>query len=180
MKITKGQTAPDFAITDIYGKEIKLSSYKGKKIMLGFFRNVNCPFCNLRVHELKKLREKFEEAGLQMIFVFESKPELLKMSIFHTEVSLIPLIGDPSKVLYKQFGVEQSVVKLLSTFFTKGMMDDMKAGKALNLPEDKEATTTLIPADFLIDENFKIATAHYGGHLNDHISIQDIKNFAGI
>jgi hypothetical protein len=38
----------------------------------------------------------------------------------------------------------------------------------------------LMPADFLIDENFRIVKAHYGGHLDDHISIDEFKAFAGI
>jgi peroxiredoxin Q/BCP len=61
-------------------------------------------------------------------------------------------------------------------------MRDLKAGGALNLPteKDKEATNTLIPADFLIDEQSKIYKAHYGKNLNDHIAIDEIKRFAGI
>jgi hypothetical protein len=38
----------------------------------------------------------------------------------------------------------------------------------------------LIPADFFIDENFKIVKAHYGKHLDDHVDIEELKAFAGI
>lgn len=57
MKLSAGTKAPDFEMQDINGKPIWLSDYRGKKIVLGFFRNVNCPFCNLRVHELMKMKE---------------------------------------------------------------------------------------------------------------------------
>ncbi|HEX5168821.1 MAG TPA: hypothetical protein VFW11_06590 [Cyclobacteriaceae bacterium] len=46
--------------------------------------------------------------------------------------------------------------------------------------EDKDATQSLIPADFLIDEHFRIRRAHYGNNLNDHIAIDEIKAFAGL
>ncbi len=180
MKLTKHQSAIDFTIDDIYGRALKLSDFKGKKIHLGFFRNVNCPFCNLRVHQLSKLNKDFEAGNVKSIYFFESNPMLLVKSIFHQEISPIPLIGDPKKEIYSKYGVEASMLKMMSTFLTKGTMSDMKAGSALNLPKDKVATQSLIPADFLIDEQFNIHTAHYGKNINDHISIEEIRAFAGI
>jgi peroxiredoxin len=182
MKLHDHQPAIDFSVADIYGKKISLSDFKGKKIHLGFFRNVNCPFCNLRVHQLSKLNNAFEENDFKIIYFFESSSKLLLKSIFHQEISPIPLVGDPEKKIYQQYGVETSALKMISTLFVKGAMKDLKAGGALNLPteKDKDATQTLMPADFLIDESFKIHKAHYGKNLNDHISIDDIKRFAGI
>ncbi|MDF9798169.1 peroxiredoxin Q/BCP [Catalinimonas alkaloidigena] len=182
MKLSEGQLAIDFKAKDINEHEIQLSCYRGKKVMLGFFRNVNCPFCNLRVHELTRLREQFEEKGLYMIIFFESRPELLKRSVFHQEVSPIPLIGDPKRKYYNQYGVERSTMKMLNTVFKKGNIDMVKQSKALNLPEEKdqEASQNLIPADFLIDEEQRIVKAYYGSNIRDHIPIEDIKAFAGL
>lgn len=45
---------------------------------------------------------------------------------------------------------------------------------------DKDATINLIPADFLIDENFMIVKAHYGQHLNDRLDLKEVKKFAGL
>lgn len=38
-----GKPAPDFALKDVDGKEVKLSSFKGKKVVLEWF-NPGCPF----------------------------------------------------------------------------------------------------------------------------------------
>lgn len=38
-----GKPAPDFALKDLAGKEVKLSSYKGKTVVLEWF-NPGCPF----------------------------------------------------------------------------------------------------------------------------------------
>lgn len=62
MKLSTGTKAPDFAVEDIYGNLVHLSDYQGKKVILGFFRNVNCPFCNMRVHQLMKLKESFDQS----------------------------------------------------------------------------------------------------------------------
>lgn len=49
----------------------------------------------------------------------------------------------------------------------------------LDLPKekDKDATMSLIPADFLIDERGVVQQAHYGKDMNDHIDLQDIRDF---
>jgi peroxiredoxin Q/BCP len=90
------------------------------------------------------------------------------------------LVGDPERKIYSLFGVEPSVTKMISTLFAKETFKTFNAGKSLDLPDDKGATQSLIPADFLIDENFKIHTAHYGRNLNDHIAIEEIRAFAGL
>jgi peroxiredoxin len=182
MKLTVNQNAIDFSIRDIYNHPVTLSDFKGNKIHLGFFRNVNCPFCNLRVHQLSKLNATFAQKNLKVIYFFESDPKHLLKSIFHREISPIPLIGDPLKVIYNLYGVESSVLKMMSTFFAKGTIGAMKNGSALNLPKekDKDATMSLMPADFLINEEFKIVKAHYGKNINDHIPIEEIKAFAGV
>ncbi len=40
-----GKPAPDFTATDIHGKAIKLSDYKGKIVVLESY-NLDCPFCH--------------------------------------------------------------------------------------------------------------------------------------
>src|SRR5438309_6415607 len=40
-----GKPAPDFTAKDINGKEVKLSDYKGKIVVLEAY-NLDCPFCH--------------------------------------------------------------------------------------------------------------------------------------
>lgn len=183
MKLTAGKPAIEFEAKDIHGTSFKLTDFKGKKIYLGFFRNVNCPFCNLRVHQLRKLYSESQKNGVEFVFLFESANNILKRSIFHQEISPIPLIGDPEKVIYKKYGVEASTIKMLKTFLNPSNFAQLKEGKKLQgIPteKDKDATFNLIPADFLIDEDFMIVKAHYGQHVNDHIDLNEVKRFAKI
>ena len=180
MKIKENQLAPDFTVTDIDGKVIRLSNYRGKKILLSFFRNVNCPFCNRRVHKLMGLKYRFEQANMQLLFFFESSNQKILSSVFHKGISPLPVIGDPEKKIYRLYGVEESLVKTLSTILYSNYGKARKDTAELNLPEDKEATQTLIPADILINKDFTINRAYYGKHLDDHIGIPDLEKFAGI
>jgi peroxiredoxin len=180
MKLQAGNTASDFTATDIFGKEIKLSDFKGKKIILSFYRNVSCPFCNRRVHQIMGNNVRLKNAGVQLVFLFESSNEKLKSSVFHQGISPWPIIGDPDKKVYQQYGVEQSTFKMMKTMFVSSLGQAKKDTKELNLPEDKDANMNLIPADFFIDENFRIVKAHYGKHLDDHVDIEELKAFAGV
>jgi peroxiredoxin Q/BCP len=76
--------------------------------------------------------------------------------------------------------VEESVAKTLKTSFYSSLSIAKKYARELNLPEDKKASKTLIPADFFIDENQKIVKVHYGNHLDDHVPLDELKAYAGI
>ncbi|GAF05198.1 peroxiredoxin family protein [Saccharicrinis fermentans] len=180
MDIKVGQFAKDFSAVDLNGNTIRLSDFKGRKIILGFYRNVNCPFCNRRVHQLMMLKQKLKNAGVQMLMLFESSNEKISSSSFHRGISEWPVIGDHEKLIYKLYGVENSMMKMANTFLHSNPLKAKREVAHLNLPEDKEASGTLIPADFFIDENFKVVMAKYGNHLDDHVDMDILKSFAGI
>lgn len=180
MKLQAGNNALDFAVKDIYGNDVKLSDYRGSKIILSFYRNVACPFCNRRVHQVMGYNKRLQDAGVKLVFFFESTNDKLKSSIWHKGISPWPLVGDPDKSVYQMYGVEQSTFKMVKTMFTSNALKAKKETKEMNLPEDKDASANLIPADFLIDEHFKVVKAYYGKHLDDHVDIEELKAFAGI
>lgn len=182
MKIQTGQLASDFVATDVNGKQVRLSDFRGKKIILSFYRNVNCPFCNRRVHQLMLNSLSFKNKDVQLFFLFESSNEVLKKSAFHKGIVPWPLIGDQERKLYTQYGVERSSIGVFKTMFAANMPKAMREAKKLNLPEerDKHAHMDQMPADFFIDENFRIVTAHIGSHMDDHIAYEKILAFAGI
>ncbi len=182
MKLTTGDYAYDFTATTIDGTAFKLSEHKGKKILLSFYRNVNCPFCNRRVHKIMSRSVQLRRSDVELVFLFESSNEKLSNSTFHQGISPWPLIGDPEKSVYGQYGVEESTLKSLKTFYSSNTFKARNEVKELSLPteKDKDATQNLIPADILIDENFKVVKAHYGAHIDDHIDFSELKTFAGL
>jgi thioredoxin-dependent peroxiredoxin len=180
MKLESNQSAPVFAIPDIYGRQVNLQDFQNKKILIGFFRHAGCPFCNLRVHALTKVHEEMKSKGLEMIFFFESKSTVLLRSSFHTGVSPIPLIADPEKIWYSRYGLEPSLAKASISHLTSFVQTAFKAS-ALKLPihamKTGESFNTM-PAEFLIDENLVIKEVYYSDRLNDRLDIGKIRAFA--
>lgn len=173
-------TAPDFELVDIFGRNIKLQDYKGKKVFIGFFRHAGCPFCNLRIHFLQKKHLELKSKNLEMIFFFESSSKLLLSSMFHKEVSPIPLIGDPDKVWYSTYGIENSAYKSTKSHLTSFIQTAIKA-KIKKLPIHAMASgesISTMPAEFLLDEDLIIRKIHYSNGLNDRMAIEHIYQFA--
>ena len=173
-------TAPSFELKDIFGRMINLKKYKGKKVFIAFFRHAGCPFCNLRVHFLQKKYEELKAKNLEMIFFFESKERLLLSSMFHKEVSPIPLISDPEKIWYQTYGVESSATKSAASHLTSFIQTAVKAkmkGLPMHMMAEGESINT-IPAEFLLDEDLIIRKIHYAKGLNDRMSVEHIYKFA--
>lgn len=173
-------SAPRFALTDIFNRQIELEKYKGKKVFIGFFRHAGCPFCNLRVHSLVKMRETLLNKNMEMIFFFESKKETMLRSLFHQEVSPIPLIADPEKKWYSIYGIETSFAKSAYSHLTTFIQTAIKAQQTkvpIHAMASGESFSTM-PAEFMLDENLIIRKLHYSQTLTDRLSLQVIEDFA--
>jgi thioredoxin-dependent peroxiredoxin len=181
MKLEKDVTAPVFKLTDIYDRVIDLESYRDKKVFIGFFRHAGCPFCNLRVHALTKVHKDLQAKGLEMIFFFESKGPVLLRSMFHKEVSPIPLIADPEKKMYDAYGLESSGYKSAVSHITTFVQTAFRASAAgvpMHMMAGGESIKTM-PAEFLIDKGLIVKEVHYSERLNDRMNLDKLKAFAG-
>lgn len=54
--IRKGELAPDFELSTIDGETVKLSDYKGKRVMLNFWATW-CPPCRAEMPDMQKFQE---------------------------------------------------------------------------------------------------------------------------
>lgn len=171
MRLLSGQKVPSFSIRDFENNIITEEDLRGKKTLLSFYRYVSCPFCNLRIHRLLEHYSSYESNGLQIIGVFESPAESMAKLIDKQAISF-PIIPDPKLELYKLFGVRPSVWS-----FIKGCFDVKNFSSAMSkgfLPGKIEGALTMMPADFLIDENLNCEVAYYGSYISDHLDFSQI------
>ncbi len=76
MALEIGKPAPDFTATDINGKTVKLSDYKGKIVVLESY-NSDCPFCNnhYKTGAMQGLQSDLAAKGVVWLIVNSVNPK---------------------------------------------------------------------------------------------------------
>jgi peroxiredoxin len=175
MKLIRKNHVPELQGTDIFGHSFDLSSHRGKRIFLTFYRTAPCPFCNLRVHEVGKRTEAWKASGIITVGVFASSAkEILKYA--GAQKSNFTILADPGFLLYDAFGIIKARMGLYKSMLRIGtLLTTMTKGFfSLNSLTDPP----ILPADFLIDEKGNIERAYYGEDFGDHLPLSDVERWA--
>lgn len=174
--LVAGQAAPAFSLLDVTGRLIHLHDYRGGLLLLSFYRYASCPLCNLRVHELLGHYPRWHAAGLEMLAVFES-PVAHIPRYLDQHAAPFPILPDPERILYRRYGVSPSWRGFLRAWTRHlPMVFDAVVRKRF-LPGRMDGDWAMVPADFLIGPDLRIATAFYGRHIGDHLPLTDIETF---
>lgn len=69
MKLKPGDKAPEFVGKDQNGKQIKLSDFKGKKLVLYFYPKDNTPGCTAQACDLRDNFTELKKSGYEVLGV---------------------------------------------------------------------------------------------------------------
>ncbi len=100
--IKKGDHAPDFIGKDQNGKEIKLSDFKGKKLVLYFYPKDNTPGCTAEACDLRDNYQRFESLGYKIVGVSKDNEKSHKGFIEKFNLPF-PLISDTEAVILQAY-----------------------------------------------------------------------------
>ena len=112
MKI--GQKAPDFTVADDSGKKVKLSDFKGKKVVLYFYPKDDTPGCTKEACNFRDGFAEIKKAGAVVLGVSADSVESHKK--FKSKFDLnFPLLADTEKKIIEGYGVwkEKSMTRYL-------------------------------------------------------------------
>ncbi len=99
-----GMKAPEFCLNDGEGKEVRLSDFLGRKVVLYFYPKDNTPGCTAEACSLADGYGKLKRAGFALLGV--SKDSAASHQKFADKYSLpFPLIADVDTSLNQAFGV---------------------------------------------------------------------------
>lgn len=164
--------------TDTNIELLNLESIQGEKVSiphdinfthLQFRRFAGCPMCNLHIQNFIQNHQTLLSNGIQEVAVFHStKASLLS----HHAEAPFPLIADPDKLLYREFGVEQSIFSILHP---RAWVAGIKGlfVPSIGLPNFGESVIGL-PADFLINNLGKVVAFKYGTHAYDQWELEEV------
>lgn len=102
--LNEGDLAPDFTGIDQQGRTIKLSDYRGKKVVLYFYPKDNTPGCTAQACSLRDHYAELKQMGLEVIGV--STDSVASHQKFEQKYQLpFTLIADTDKQIVQAYGV---------------------------------------------------------------------------
>ncbi|MFE3102246.1 thioredoxin-dependent thiol peroxidase [Nocardia tengchongensis] len=144
-RLSPGDPAPDFTLPDADGKDISLSDYRGRKVIVYFYPAASTPGCTKQACDFRDNLAELEGAGIDVVGISPDKPA--KLAKFRDNEQLtFPLLSDPEKETLSAYGA-----------FGEKMMYGKKV-------------TGVIRSTFLIDENGKIEVAQYNVRATGHVA----------
>ena len=170
-RLQTGDPAPIFTIPSLEGSDVALDDYRGRKLLLSFFRYGACPLCNLRTALLIDAFPRWQVRGLDVVAVFESPAERLLETVARDPIPFA-VIPDPDRVLYKQYTVTASWLGfLIGAVRFRAVRSAFQRGF---YPGKGEGAIAQLPAEFLIGPDLTIARVYYGKDIGDHLPFSEI------
>jgi peroxiredoxin Q/BCP len=103
-KLSAGDRAPAFTLLDQSDTLVKLSDFKGKRVVLYFYPKADTPGCTTQSCELRDHRKELAKLDAVVIGVSPDSPERQKK--FDTKYKLgFPLLADEDHAVAEKYGV---------------------------------------------------------------------------
>ena len=147
-----GTKAPDFTLPNQDGKEVSLSDFLGKKVILYFYPRDNTPGCTKQACAFAQANEELEQLGAAVIGISKDSAASHRKFADKYELPFL-LLSDPELKVIQQYGVWQEkklygkvsmgVVRSTYLIYEQGMIEKVmeKVKPDKNAPELLEYLT---------------------------------------
>ncbi|MEX5634998.1 thioredoxin-dependent thiol peroxidase [Parafrankia sp. FMc2] len=144
-RLSPGDPAPDFTLPDADGKDVALSSFRGRKVVVYFYPAASTPGCTKQACDFRDNLALLNDAGIDVLGVSPDKPAKL-VKFREAEGLTFPLLSDPDRAVLSAYGA----------FGEKTMYGKKTVG--------------VIRSTFVIDENGSIEKAQYNVRATGHVA----------
>ena len=103
MRLSPGDTAPDFTLTDDTGAEVTLSALSGRRVIVYFYPAAMTPGCTTQACDFTDSLDSLGAAGYEVVGISPDSPA--KLAKFRERDGLaITLLSDPDKQVLTAYG----------------------------------------------------------------------------
>jgi peroxiredoxin Q/BCP len=144
-RLSVGDKAPDFTLSDDTGSSVTLSDLRGRKVVVYFYPAAMTPGCTKQACDFTDSLDSLRAHGYEVLGISPDKPE--KLAKFRARDGLtITLLSDPEKKVMQEYGA-----------FGEKMMYGKKV-------------TGVIRSTLVVDEDGKVAVAQYNVKATGHVA----------
>jgi peroxiredoxin Q/BCP len=102
--IEQGQQATDFELPDQDGRVVKLSDYRGQRVVVYFYPKAETPGCTVQACGVRDHKPDYEKTGAVVLGI--SPDSVAKVKKFHEKEALnFPLLADEGHAVADSYGV---------------------------------------------------------------------------
>jgi peroxiredoxin Q/BCP len=144
-RLEPGDKAPAFSLTDDSGATVKLSDFKGRRVIVYFYPAAMTPGCTTQACDFRDSLASLQASGYAVVGISPDKPE--KLAEFRARDGLtFPLLSDP----------DRSVMTAYGAYGEKKLYGKTVVG--------------VIRSTFVVDEKGTVAVAQYGVKATGHVA----------
>jgi peroxiredoxin len=167
--IEAGDHIAERRLDSITGDAVRIPDAEGS-VHLQFRRHAGCPYCNLHLRSIAARYDEIQAAGVREVIVFHSSAEDL---LAYNEEVPFPVVADPDKRLYREFGVEAKASALLDPRAWLPALRGLATKRRL-LAGDHRSGHLGLPADLLIAADGTVLASKYGQHAYDQWTVDEL------
>ncbi len=102
-KLQPGDKAPDFALPDQEGREVRLANFKGRKLLIYFYPRADTPGCTAQACNVRDHRPELAAAGVAVVGLSPDSPA--RQQKFAAKYGLtFPLLADEDQAAARAYG----------------------------------------------------------------------------
>ncbi len=144
-KLSPGDTAPDFTLTNDDGADVTLSDLKGQKVIVYFYPAAMTPGCTTQACDFSDSIDALHASGIEVLGISPDSPEKLKKFRENDHLT-ITLLSDPDRKVLGEWGA----------FGEKQLYGKTVQG--------------VIRSTFVVDEQGKVEDARYNVKATGHVA----------
>jgi peroxiredoxin Q/BCP len=144
-RLEPGDPAPDFALDDADGNTVRLTDFRGRKVIVYFYPAAMTPGCTKQACDFRDSLDSLAAAGYAVLGISPDKPA--KLAKFRERDAVtFPLLADPDRETLQAYGAFGE-----KTLYGKTMMG-------------------VIRSTFVVDEQGRIELAQYNVKATGHVA----------
>jgi peroxiredoxin Q/BCP len=103
MKLSPGDVAPTFSLTDQHGGSVRLEDFRGRRVLVYFYPAADTPGCTTQSCDVRDHRGELSDLGVDVVGISPDVPE--DQLAFDEKFSLgFPLLADADHAVAEAWG----------------------------------------------------------------------------